>query len=58
MKDIADIQMYIFWASISKLKKSHQIREKAFVNNICSNTTQYFTVPYFFTREQKFELLL
>ena len=51
MNDIADIQMYKFWASVSKLKKSHQIREKAFVNNICSNTTQYFTVPYFFTRE-------
>ena len=50
MKDIDNIQMYEFGESISKLKKSHQIREKAFVNNICSNTTQYFTyhiVTYF-----------
>ena len=53
MKNIADIQMYRFWASISKLKKSHQIREKAFVYNICSNTTEYFNVPYFLTREVK-----
>ena len=51
MKDIDNIQMYEFRESISKLKKSHQIREKAFVYNIYSNTTQYFTVPYFFTRE-------
>ena len=51
MKDIDNIQMYEFGESISKLKKSHQIREKAFVYNIYSNTTQYFTVPYFFTRE-------
>ena len=51
MKYIADIQMYRFWASISKLKKSHQITEKTFVNNICSSTTKYFTVPYFLTRE-------
>ena len=53
MNDIADIQMYRFWASMSKLKKSHQIREKAFVNNICLNATEYFTVPYFFTIENK-----
>ena len=44
--------MYRFWASILKLKNSHQIREKAFVNNICSNNTQYFTVLYFLTREK------
>ena len=41
MKDIDNIQMYEFRESISKLKKSHQIREKAFVYNIYSNTTQY-----------------
>ena len=51
MKDIVKTQIYRFWASISKLKKSHQNKEKAFVNNMCSNITEYFTVPYFFTRE-------
>ena len=39
-----------------KIEKKHQTREKAFLNNICSNTTQYFTLPHFFTREKDTKL--